>query len=257
MMRNPHDRWFRWTVAMALILAGLTGALFYRHRLRTLDIRFAHENREVLTATPWLLAIVSLLLALSLWVAIVWILVQAWEYRMSRTSLYAVERLWDPARRSQRPRGSNRSGSGDDSSVSTPVFHALPSAPRRLQDYQNNCIREGLGPVARHTGGLQIAVHAASGSDADDYAHDFVRLFRSVPLHIGKWALLEDHEEVASTERYGVWVRWSSAREKEYGLPPVGRTLFETLRRCGIDVTPLDLNENAFLELIVYRRRPG
>jgi hypothetical protein len=130
------------------------------------------------------------------------------------------------------------------------------SVPRHLQQSQRDCIRDGLSTIARHPGGLQIAVHAANGSDSDDYAHDFKLAFQSIPFHIGKWGLFQDHEEIASGDRYGVWVRWSSEREKAYRLPPVGQTLVETLRRCGIDVTPLDLKGDAFLELIVYRRRP-
>jgi hypothetical protein len=162
------------------------------------------------------------------------------------------------ARDSTRRKAQSRDRSpASGENVSEALYDAGPAvSPRRLKDYQKNCIRESLAAIARHPGGLQMAVHAATGSDSDDYAHDFKLLFLSVPFHIGKWGLFQDHEEIASGDRYGVWVRWSSEKEKEYNLPPVGRTLVDALRRCGVDVTPLDLKGDAFLELIVYRRRP-
>jgi len=105
---------------------------------------------------------------------------------------------------------------------------------------------------------IGLLVHSAGGSDADDYADDFRRLFRSVSFRVGDSGKGEDSDEIdpRTSPRYGVWVRWSSAKQREWGWPPVGQALVDALGRCEIDVTPIDIEDWSFFELIVYRRRP-
>jgi hypothetical protein len=174
------------------------------------------------------------------------------QLRRDLTNALRVERV---AQRRQ-PRSTVKSRLSRATGVSATAVAEPVFTPRRLAESQRNCLRNSLAKIAKHKGGLQIAVHAVNGSDSDDYAHDFKLVFRSIPFHIGKWGYFEDHEELASNDRYGVWVRWGSGREREYGLPPVGHALVDALRQCGIDVTPLDLKDDSFLELLVYRRRP-
>lgn len=131
---------------------------------------------------------------------------------------------------------------------------------RRLSAEQKEILRRHLEPLPKrwnathpsYAAWLGIAVHAASGSDSDDYKADFEDLFRSISFHLGRFAMLTDGEALDGRERYGVWIRWNSEQESL----PVGQTLVNALRRCDIDVTPLDLSDASFVELIIYRRRP-
>ena len=131
---------------------------------------------------------------------------------------------------------------------------------RRLSAEQKEILRRHLEPLTKrwnathpsYAAWLGIAVHAASGSDSDDYKADFDDAFRSMSFHLGRFGMLTDGEALDGRERYGVWVRWNSERESL----PVGEALVEALRRCEIDVTPLDLEDASFVELIIYRRRP-
>ncbi len=84
-MQNPHDRPLRTGVAAASMLAVLGGSLFYilTRKIRVQNIPFFHSD--------WCWASLAVLLAAAIWIAVVWILVDVWERRMLKTSLYNVE----------------------------------------------------------------------------------------------------------------------------------------------------------------------
>jgi len=100
MIRNPHNRWLRAAVAVAFFLAVAVGLLFYTTRFRTGGVGPASQNLQALTDSAWWWAMLATLLSAAVWLAVVWVLVQVWEYRMSRTSLYTVEHLIDSEQQS-------------------------------------------------------------------------------------------------------------------------------------------------------------
>ena len=84
-MTNPNDRWLRLSVVAASILSLLAGSAFYA---RQLVVRHVHHLDE--SFSLWLAAL-AILIAGAFWLAIVWILIQVWEKRMLKTSLYNAE----------------------------------------------------------------------------------------------------------------------------------------------------------------------
>ena len=80
MIANPNDQWLRSRVSMAFVLALLAGSAFYI-RQTVLDSN---------TSSLWW-AVLAVLVAVAMWLVTVWILIQIWEKRMLKTSLYNVE----------------------------------------------------------------------------------------------------------------------------------------------------------------------
>lgn len=91
-MSRARDRWLRRASAVALVVAASSGLLFYlcvSGELRNV----APQSEGASLSAIW--ALLATILAAGIWFILIWILIQVWEYRMLRTSLYCVEQLGD------------------------------------------------------------------------------------------------------------------------------------------------------------------